>query len=112
MRTWSVRGSPFFGRGASSVAGNRCMTCLGCTIAICWPPHAAATSNTKRRMDASFPVDPRARKPHDARVTRLLLDEHILADGRVARTWASRDGDRLRVAADDAAGGRPARAPP
>jgi hypothetical protein len=35
----------------------------------------------------------------------LLLDEHILADGRVARAWASVDGDRLRVTDDDGAGG-------
>jgi hypothetical protein len=32
---------------------------------------------------------------------RLLLDERILADGRVARTWASADGDRLQVDDDD-----------
>lgn len=28
---------------------------------------------------------------------RLLLDERILADGRIARSWASRDGDRVRI---------------
>jgi hypothetical protein len=32
---------------------------------------------------------------------RLLLDERIQADGRVAKTWASADGDRLRLDDDD-----------
>ena len=30
-------------------------------------------------------------------VSRLLLDERILADGRRARSWARRDGDQLRI---------------
>jgi hypothetical protein len=36
---------------------------------------------------------------------RLLLDERILGDGRFARSWASRDGARVRVDDDDGTGG-------
>lgn len=36
---------------------------------------------------------------------RLLLDERILADGRLARSWASREGDRLCVSDDEAGSG-------
>ncbi len=36
---------------------------------------------------------------------RLLLDERIRADGSFARSWASRDGARVRVDDDDGAGG-------
>ncbi|MGE5187366.1 MAG: hypothetical protein ACM31C_35210 [Acidobacteriota bacterium] len=32
---------------------------------------------------------------------RLLLDERILGDGHHARSWASRDGERVRVEDDD-----------
>ncbi len=32
---------------------------------------------------------------------RLLLDERILSDGNHARSWASRDGERVRVEDDD-----------
>ncbi len=35
----------------------------------------------------------------------FLLDERILTDGRVARTWATADGDRLRLADDDGTAG-------
>ncbi|HEY1812035.1 MAG TPA: hypothetical protein VGG74_06730 [Kofleriaceae bacterium] len=34
---------------------------------------------------------------------RLLLDERILADGRVVRTWAARDGENVAIADDEAA---------
>jgi hypothetical protein len=53
----------------------------------------------------SFAVDPLARKPHDARVMRLLLDERLRADGVATRAWASVDGDRVRVVDDDGSGG-------
>lgn len=57
-------------------------------------------------MDGSFPVAPGPRKPHDAAVTRrLLLDECILADGRVARAWATAEGGRLHLHDDDGTGG-------
>jgi hypothetical protein len=32
-----------------------------------------------------------------------LLDERILADGRVVRTWAARDGENVAIADDEAA---------
>ena len=51
-----------------------------------------------------FPVERRARKPHDARVTELLLDERILADGSCARTFARVDGDKLRIHDDEVDG--------
>ncbi len=35
----------------------------------------------------------------------LLLDERIKADGTHARTWATSDGDRVRVTDDDGPGG-------
>lgn len=35
----------------------------------------------------------------------LLLDERILADGAHARTWASLDGDRVRIRDDDGTDG-------
>lgn len=44
-----------------------------------------------------FPVETRARKPQHARMTELLLDERILADGSLARTVATLDGDKLRI---------------
>jgi hypothetical protein len=53
----------------------------------------------------TFPVETRVRKPQDARVTELLLDERILADGRLARCFASVDGDRVRVRDEDGTGG-------
>jgi hypothetical protein len=31
-----------------------------------------------------------------------LLDERILADGRVVRTWAARDGEHVAIADDEA----------
>ena len=37
--------------------------------------------------------------------TRLLLDERILGDGRHARTYATLDGDRLRISDDEEATG-------
>jgi hypothetical protein len=45
------------------------------------------------------------RKPQDARVTELLLDERILADGRLSRCYASIDGEHVRVRDDDGTGG-------
>jgi hypothetical protein len=48
----------------------------------------------------TFPVEPRARKPHDARV--LLLDEHIAPDGRYLRMWAERDGSNVRLVDEQA----------
>lgn len=36
---------------------------------------------------------------------RLLLDEHLLADGRAMRRWAMHAGARVRVVDDDGAGG-------
>ena len=39
------------------------------------------------------------------RVTELLLDERILADGRCVRCYASADGDHVRLRDDDGAGG-------
>jgi len=36
---------------------------------------------------------------------RLLLDERILGDGRLARSWASLAGARVRVSDDDGPGG-------
>ncbi len=36
---------------------------------------------------------------------RLLLDERILSDGSHARSWATRDGERIRVDDDDGSGG-------
>ena len=36
---------------------------------------------------------------------RLLLDEHILADGRHVRRWASLDGGRVHVLDDAGSGG-------
>jgi len=36
---------------------------------------------------------------------RLLLDEHLLADGRAIRRWAVAAGARVRVVDDDGAGG-------
>ena len=44
-----------------------------------------------------FPVETRPRKPQHARMTELLLDERILADGSLARTVATLDGDKLRI---------------
>jgi hypothetical protein len=39
-------------------------------------------------------------------VTRLLIDERILADGRHARSWASREGDaRVHIAEEDGPSG-------
>ena len=38
-------------------------------------------------------------------MSELLLDERILADGRVSRCYASVDGERLRVRDDDGTGG-------
>ncbi|MBV8763163.1 MAG: hypothetical protein JO257_38120 [Deltaproteobacteria bacterium] len=38
-------------------------------------------------------------------MTDLLLDERILADGSLARTYARVDGDRLRVRDDEGADG-------
>jgi hypothetical protein len=35
----------------------------------------------------------------------LLLDERIKADGTHARTWATADGDRLRIVDDDGVAG-------
>lgn len=52
-----------------------------------------------------FPVERRARKPHDAGVTELLLDERILADGSLARTFARVDGERLRIHDDEGVDG-------
>lgn len=39
--------------------------------------------------------------PASARVNELLLDERILADGRLARTYASAAGDRVHVRDDE-----------
>lgn len=38
-------------------------------------------------------------------IQRLLLDEHLLADGRVLRRWAEPAGARVRVVDDDGVGG-------
>ena len=38
-------------------------------------------------------------------MTELLLDERILADGRLSRCYASADGERLRVRDEDGTGG-------
>jgi hypothetical protein len=35
----------------------------------------------------------------------LLLDERITADGKHVRSWATSDGERLRITDDDGAGG-------
>ena len=35
----------------------------------------------------------------------LLLDERIQADGKHVRTWATSDGQKLRITDDDGAGG-------
>ena len=35
----------------------------------------------------------------------LLLDERITADGKHVRTWATSEGERLRISDDGAAGG-------
>ena len=35
----------------------------------------------------------------------LLLDERIRADGTLARSWAARAGDRVRISDDDGAAG-------
>lgn len=36
---------------------------------------------------------------------RLLLDERILGDGSHARSWASRDGERVHISDDDGTSG-------
>ncbi len=36
---------------------------------------------------------------------RLLLDERILVDGSYARSWASRDGERVHISDDDGTDG-------
>jgi hypothetical protein len=38
-------------------------------------------------------------------VDRLLLDERILADGRLSRSWAARDGARIHISDDDGTSG-------
>jgi hypothetical protein len=38
-------------------------------------------------------------------VDRLLLDERILGDGRHARSWATRDGERVQITDDDGTAG-------
>ena len=38
-------------------------------------------------------------------IDRLLLDEHILADGRLSRRWATLEAGRVRVLDDTGSGG-------
>jgi hypothetical protein len=54
-----------------------------------------------------FPVETRARKPQHARMTELLIDERILGDGTLARTYASvhPETDRLRIRDDEGVDG-------
>src|SRR5262245_10521595 len=99
-RTFASRGSPTLGWRASSVAGPSLVRSATLRSWICGPPQAM-TKHNSARMHLTFPVDPGPCKPHHHAMTaRLLLDERILGDGTLAKTYASCVGGQLLVTDD------------